>query len=43
MTNVRSAAVAKRLGYELLGIIDKPPQAPGESGRQQVWAITASR
>lgn len=41
VTNTRSAQVPKRLGYRLRGIIDKPPQAPGETGRQQVWSIAA--
>jgi RimJ/RimL family protein N-acetyltransferase len=35
--NVRSAAVARRLGYTLAEIRDKPPQAPNERGREMVW------
>jgi len=37
VTNRASAAVPKRLAYELCGIIDKEPVAPAETGRQQVW------
>lgn len=35
--NVRSAAVPQRLGYRLGGEHDSGIDAPGESGRKQVW------
>ena len=38
--NQRSAAVARRLGYTLAEIRDKPPQAPSERGREMVWVRT---
>jgi RimJ/RimL family protein N-acetyltransferase len=38
--NVRSAAIPKRLGYELAKIEVNAPTAPGESGRTQVWVRT---
>ncbi len=38
--NTRSAAVARRLGYTLAEIRDKPPQAPSERGREMVWVRT---
>jgi len=37
VANTASAAVPRRLGYRLAGVIDKPPQAPRETGRHQVW------
>jgi RimJ/RimL family protein N-acetyltransferase len=36
--NVRSAAVPRRLGFHLVRTDDHPPEAPGESGRRQVWS-----
>jgi RimJ/RimL family protein N-acetyltransferase len=36
--NVRSAAVARRLGYRLDGVEPRPVRAPAESGRGMVWA-----
>ena len=41
VANSASAAVPRRLGYRLDGVIDKPPQAPAETGRHQVWVIPA--
>lgn len=38
--NVRSAAIPKRLGYELLRVEEQATTAPGESGRTQVWLRT---
>ena len=35
--NVRSAAIPKRLGYTLARVETRPPEAPGESGRTQIW------
>lgn len=35
--NVRSAAIARRLGYELAAVEHHAPEAPGESGRLQMW------
>jgi RimJ/RimL family protein N-acetyltransferase len=39
--NHRSAAIPKKLGYELLRVEDTPRSAPSETGRMQVWARTA--
>jgi len=35
--NVRSAAIPKRLGYRLDRVDQRPPEAPGETGRTQIW------
>ncbi len=35
--NVRSAAIARRLGYRLAVVEHRAPEAPGESGRLQTW------
>lgn len=35
--NVRSAAVAQRLGYALIRTEDRDVAAPAERGRQQIW------
>jgi RimJ/RimL family protein N-acetyltransferase len=35
--NVRSAAIPERLGYRLDHIETRAPEAPGESGRMQMW------
>lgn len=40
--NVRSAAIPRRLGYRLDRIFEREPEAPGESGRIQIW-ISAKR
>ena len=37
VANLRSAAVPRKLGYELLRIEDAPRAASSETGRQQVW------
>ncbi|HWS44305.1 MAG TPA: GNAT family N-acetyltransferase [Acidimicrobiia bacterium] len=37
--NVRSAAIARRVGYRLSRIERRPPEAPGESGRILVWEL----
>ena len=38
MTNERSAAIPRRLGYVHVGDEEHEPDAPGESGRRQIWA-----
>lgn len=38
VSNTASAAVPQRLGYDLIGVIDKEPVAPAESGHHQVWS-----
>ena len=38
--NVRSAAIPQRIGYELARVETRPPEAPGESGRMQIWTGT---
>jgi RimJ/RimL family protein N-acetyltransferase len=35
--NLRSAAIPKRLGYSLDRVEQRPPEAPGETGRTQIW------
>jgi RimJ/RimL family protein N-acetyltransferase len=40
--NVASAAVPRRLGYHLVRVEDRPAEAPGETGRHQVWAVDAA-
>jgi RimJ/RimL family protein N-acetyltransferase len=35
--NVKSAAIPKKLGYELLRFDEEPKTAPAETGRLQVW------
>ena len=39
-TNARSAAVPRRLGYELVEIRDRGPQASAETGREMIWRRT---
>jgi len=39
--NLRSAAIPKRLGYTLERVETRPPEAPAETGRTQIW--TAER
>jgi RimJ/RimL family protein N-acetyltransferase len=36
--NHRSAAVAARVGYRLLRVEPREPEAPGDSGERMVWA-----
>lgn len=38
--NTLSAAIPRALGYTLTEVIERPPEAPGESGRLMVWAIS---
>lgn len=40
--NIRSAAVARRLGYRLDRVEPRPVRAPAESGRGMVWIKDAS-
>jgi RimJ/RimL family protein N-acetyltransferase len=35
--NLRSAAIPQKLGFRLDRVDTRPPQAPGESGRLQIW------
>jgi len=35
--NAASAAIPRRLGYTLLRVGRRPPEAPGETGREMVW------
>jgi RimJ/RimL family protein N-acetyltransferase len=35
--NAPSNAVPRRLGYTVAKVIERPPAAPGETGRMQVW------
>lgn len=37
--NVRSAAIPRALGYTLEAIVDRPPQAPAETGRDMIWVM----
>jgi RimJ/RimL family protein N-acetyltransferase len=41
--NTFSAAVPRRLGYRLHRVEERPPEAPGESGRRQIWVMEAGR
>lgn len=41
--NLRSAAVARRLGYRVLRAAAAAPEAPGESGRMLTWVHEMSR
>ena len=40
-SNVRSAAVPRRLGFTLEETITRAPEAPGESGRLMIWSRRA--
>ncbi len=42
-TNIASAGVPRRLGFELEAIVPKAPEAPGETGREMVWVATRPR
>jgi RimJ/RimL family protein N-acetyltransferase len=39
-TNVASAGVPRRLGFTLESVVSRPPDAPGETGREMVWVAT---
>lgn len=41
--NSRSAAIPDRLGYALERTETRSPEAPGESGRMQIWTIAAEK
>ena len=38
--NLRSAAIPRRLGYTLDRVDTRAPEAPGETGRMQMWTLT---
>jgi RimJ/RimL family protein N-acetyltransferase len=38
--NTPSAAIPRRLGYELEAVVDEPPATPSESGRTMIWSLT---
>ncbi len=40
VANIRSSAVPRRLGYQLVGVRTRPPQAPAEVGVVATWAMT---
>lgn len=40
VANTRSSAVPRRLGYQLIGIRTRPPEAPAESGVVATWTMT---
>jgi RimJ/RimL family protein N-acetyltransferase len=35
--NAASAAVARKLGYGMVRVESRIPQAPAETGRHQIW------
>ena len=39
-TNARSAAIPRRLGYEMVEIRERQPEAPAETGREMIWRRT---
>ena len=41
--NTISAAVPRRLGYRLDRVDERPPDAPAESGRLQIWVMEPPR
>ncbi len=41
-TNTASAAVPQRLGYRLARVDQRPPEAPAESTRLQIWSREAA-
>jgi RimJ/RimL family protein N-acetyltransferase len=40
--NARSAAIPRRLGFELSRVERRPPEAPGECGRLMIWSMARS-
>jgi RimJ/RimL family protein N-acetyltransferase len=40
--NVASSAIPRKLGYRLDRVTSHPPEAPGESGRRQIWVRDAA-
>ena len=40
--NTRSAAIPQRIGYSLQRVEARTPEAPGESGRTQIWVFEGS-
>jgi len=41
--NLRSAAIPQRIGYMLERVEQRAPEAPGESGRMQLWVLRTRR
>lgn len=41
--NVPSRTVAGRLGYELVDVRTRAPQAPADTGQEEVWRLTRAR
>jgi RimJ/RimL family protein N-acetyltransferase len=39
LTNIVSAAIPQRLGFNLDRVEVRPPTAPGESSQRTVWAL----
>jgi RimJ/RimL family protein N-acetyltransferase len=37
--NERSAAIPRRLGFSLVRVESRPPEAPGERGRLMIWTL----
>jgi RimJ/RimL family protein N-acetyltransferase len=37
--NLASAAVPRKLGFQLVEVYARPPSAPGELGRGMIWAV----
>jgi RimJ/RimL family protein N-acetyltransferase len=40
--NVRSSAIPRRLGFELVGVEEREPSATGDTGRDMIWSIDAA-
>jgi RimJ/RimL family protein N-acetyltransferase len=40
--NTRSAAIPQRIGYTLQRVESRTPEAPGETGRMQIWVFEGS-
>ncbi len=43
VANQASAAIPRKLGYQLDRVEQQPPEAPGEQGRRMVWVLRAAR
>jgi RimJ/RimL family protein N-acetyltransferase len=37
--NTASASIPRKLGYTFEGIVDRPPEAKAETGREMVWSL----
>ena len=42
VANQASAAIPRKLGYELDRVEQQPPEAPGEQGHRMVWVLRAA-